>query len=75
MVLVAPRDGVTWSRPGADVRVAKGERAHPRKKKFSAKLRRKSRPHLLEFFVRTPWNVFVRAPLVKSVINLYFKFF
>ncbi|KAM0055858.1 putative glycerophosphodiester phosphodiesterase, protein kinase RLK-Pelle-LRK10L-2 family [Helianthus debilis subsp. tardiflorus] len=36
--------------------------APPRKKKFSAKFRRKSRPHPLEFFVRTPWN-FLSASL------------
>ncbi|MFS7961601.1 hypothetical protein Hanom_Chr08g00717051 [Helianthus anomalus] len=36
--------------------------APPGKKKFSANFRQKSRPHPLEFFVRTPWN-FSTAPL------------
>ncbi|MFS7968236.1 hypothetical protein Hanom_Chr09g00795101 [Helianthus anomalus] len=36
--------------------------APPGKKIFSAKFRRKSRPHPLEFFDRTPWN-FSSAPL------------
>ncbi|MFS7989161.1 hypothetical protein Hanom_Chr14g01273361 [Helianthus anomalus] len=35
--------------------------APPGKKKFSAKFCRKSRPHPLKFFVRTPWN-FLSAP-------------
>ncbi|MFS7982300.1 hypothetical protein Hanom_Chr10g00961171 [Helianthus anomalus] len=34
----------------------------PPGKKISAKFRRKSHPHPLEFFVRTPWN-FSTAPL------------
>ncbi|KAF5808042.1 hypothetical protein HanXRQr2_Chr04g0140911 [Helianthus annuus] len=34
----------------------------PSGKKNSAKFRRKSRPHPLEFFVRTPWN-FPSVPL------------
>ncbi|KAJ0507339.1 hypothetical protein HanIR_Chr11g0505191 [Helianthus annuus] len=34
----------------------------PREKKISANFRRKSRPHPLKFFVRTPWN-FSTAPL------------
>ncbi|MFS7932959.1 hypothetical protein Hanom_Chr04g00374111 [Helianthus anomalus] len=47
---------------GADPSPAQGGRAHPQGKKISAKFRRKSRPHPLEFFVRTPWN-FSTAPL------------
>ncbi|MFS8019681.1 hypothetical protein Hanom_Chr15g01406541 [Helianthus anomalus] len=34
----------------------------PPEKKISAKFRRKSHPHPLDFFVRTPWN-FSTAPL------------
>ncbi|MFS8014116.1 hypothetical protein Hanom_Chr15g01340851 [Helianthus anomalus] len=55
--------------PRADLKSTQGGRAHPRGKKISAKFRRKSRPHPLEFFVRTPWNFstatlkfFVRNP-------------
>ncbi|MFS7999757.1 hypothetical protein Hanom_Chr12g01170271 [Helianthus anomalus] len=47
---------------GADLRQSQGGRAHPREKKISAKFRRKSCPHPLEFFVCTPWN-FPSAPL------------
>ncbi|MFS7933460.1 hypothetical protein Hanom_Chr04g00380081 [Helianthus anomalus] len=36
--------------------------APPRQKNFYVNFRRKSRPHPLEFFVRTPWN-FSAAPL------------
>ncbi|MFS8006871.1 hypothetical protein Hanom_Chr14g01254281 [Helianthus anomalus] len=36
--------------------------APPRNKFFYVNFRRKTRPHPLEFFVRTPWN-FSGAPL------------
>ncbi|KAM0039317.1 putative F-box-like domain superfamily protein [Helianthus debilis subsp. tardiflorus] len=44
----------THPRAVADIHPAQGGRAHPRKKKISGIIRRKFRPHLLKFFVRTP---------------------
>ncbi|KAJ0666225.1 hypothetical protein HanPI659440_Chr17g0664481 [Helianthus annuus] len=41
---------------GGRKRKARWAGAPPGKENFSAKFRRKSRPHPLEFFVRTSWN-------------------
>ncbi|KAM0000311.1 hypothetical protein Hdeb2414_s0435g00893091 [Helianthus debilis subsp. tardiflorus] len=54
----------------------------PRENFFYVIFRRKSRPHPVEFFVRTPWNfsvaplgIFHPHPWVKNIMDLYYNFF
>ncbi|KAJ0735917.1 hypothetical protein HanPI659440_Chr11g0437721 [Helianthus annuus] len=69
MVCVSPT--IHYVASGADPSLAQGVRAHLRGKKFSAKFRRKSRPHPLEFFDCT-LEIFRTHPLGKKCYQFIF---